>query len=96
MHQCQRIKWSRFNERAKDEEKPFLEQLLQEGVSREDFVIIFRKRSDHSRLGFALLLFALSGRKLRQAEVLQLESLAIILTSPFCLSGEDEWRNLAS
>ena len=25
-------------------------------LSREDFDIIFRKRSDHSRLGFALLL----------------------------------------
>ena len=29
-------------------------------LSREDFKIIFRKRSDHSRLGFALLLCALT------------------------------------
>ena len=40
-------------------------------LSREDFDIIFRKRSDHSRLGFALLLCYLRypGRVLGAEEV---------------------------
>jgi TnpA family transposase len=40
-------------------------------LSREDFDIIFRKRSDHSRLGFALLLCYLRcpGRVLSADEV---------------------------
>jgi hypothetical protein len=34
MRQCRRIKWSRSDKRAKDEEKPFLEQLLQGGARK--------------------------------------------------------------
>src|SRR6202795_2140919 len=34
MHQCQRIRVVSLEERAKDEQKPFLEQLLQEGARK--------------------------------------------------------------
>src|SRR6202051_1864440 len=34
MHQCQRIKVVSLEERAKDEQKPFLEQLLREGAMK--------------------------------------------------------------
>ena len=44
-------------------------------LSREDFDIIFRKRSDHSRLGFALLLCYLSTLSGKGASVVSLKYL---------------------